>query len=414
MKALTIILFMIGVAAGHAQTNLLPDGRIFDAKRLKNEKYQMDCYLVAGDQRTKFGVFDVEVKVNASTLSVFTHIYVPDSRATYVDTCIADVVNLSPKYRSSYSYRRNYALNFGNEISGYYLDKATGKRTTVKEPVNKNAFDSYIYSYVLGTLPLAPAFKATLSAYEYTPENKKRVNSVNINSVEDAVFQSNVLGARNVWKVDVVEEATNDKSSYYIDKESHKLWMVSFTANGNRMEYVDNELKLGNGSISGQVFARDNQNEGLGKGIAILNINKKQYAPVGTAVYLIPGTPYFEKFREDLKQQKKSKSAARVEPLSDEFLMTIRSTTVVDDKGNYEIKNVPEGTYYLVVSFGYEHTHIGTETVGQTDHYINGNYQGSSPINRIYAAGQNASANIEKKIKVAPGQKLEQDLKKTL
>ena len=69
----------------------------------------------------------------------------------------------------------------------------------------------------------------------------------------------------------------------------------------------------------------------------------------------------------------------------------------------------------MLVTFGYDHTHIGTEVVGQVDVFVNDNYQGSRPITQIYSEGQNATAYIEKKIKVEKNSKtLTKDLKKTL
>jgi len=416
-KAITGFVLMLCATGMQAQKNIVPGGNAFEGKWLKNEKYQMDCFMVEGNQKSKYGTFSVEVKVNSNTLSVITNLRLPASNETVTDTSISGATQLNPIYRSSNSKTKRYALHFDKEVTGYYMDKVTGKTTTVKESLHKNVFDGYLYPYLLGTLSLEPGFKGKLAAYNFKPENKTRVHDVNINQVESATYRSRTEGARSVWKVNVVEEVNNDAYSYYVDKESRKLWKIDILTGGRRIELVTSESRAtvsasGNATITGQVFARDNENEGLLKGMAVLNVNKKQYAPAGTPVYLVPATPYFEEFKQ---RNKKGKAKTSQEPLLPEFEKLIRTVAISDDKGNYEISDVPEGPYYLVVAFGYRHTHRGTETVGQTDVYVNGNYQGSNPINRIYSETQNASAYIEKKITVEKNQKVvKQNLKKTL
>lgn len=407
--------FIVNAVFGYAQTQILPDSKSINGKLLKNGKYQMDCYMVDADQKTMFGTFKIEVKVDNNTFSVFTNFLQTGSSDAHLDTAISSLTEFHPIYRASSDKAKMFSLHYDKEVTGLYIDKVTGKRTHIKESIDKSVFDNYVYPYMLGALSLEPDFKAKLAAFEYKSGNRHHIHNVNINGVESTSFTSKLSGERSVWKVNVFEEATKDQYSYYIDKELRKLWKVDILTKGRVMEMVDNELTLGNTSIVGQVFARDNQNEGLLSGIAIVNINKKQYAPVGTLVYLIPGTPYFENYKENVKKSKKVKNGIKPEPLSEEFMKSIRTTSVKDEKGNYEFNDIPEGDYYVVVTFGYEHTHIGTETVGQTHTYVNGNYQGSSPINRVYSEGQNASAYIEKKIRVNANQGvITQNLKKTL
>lgn len=407
--------FIVNAVFGYSQTQVVPDSKSVNGKLLKNEKYQMDCYMVDADQKTKFGTFKIEVKVDNNTFSVFTNFLQTGSTDAHLDTAISSLPEFHPIYRALSDKAKMFSLNFDKEVTGLYIDKTTGKRTHIKEAIDKSVFDFYVYPYMLGALSLDTDFKAKLAAFEYKAGNKHHIQNVNINGVESTSFTSKLSGERSVWKVNVFEEGTKDEYSYYIDKELRKLWKVDILTKGRTMEMVDNELTLGNTTVAGQVFARDNQNEGLLSGIAVVNINKKQYAPVGTDVYLIPATPYFENYKESVKKSKKDKKGLKPEPLSEEFMKTIRTTGVMDDKGHYEFNDVPEGDYYVVVTFGYEHTHIGSETIGQTHTYVNGNYQGSSPITRAYAEGQNASAYIEKKIKVNPNQRVvTQNLKKTL
>lgn len=415
-KLIAAIGFIVCYISGYSQTSILADGKSFDTKHLKSEKYQMDCYLVNGQERKLINYFKIDVGVNSNQLSLVTVLSFPGTNETVKDTVIADANKLTPVYRSSYSKQRNYAINFNKNVTGYYLDKKTRKITEIKEPVNNNVVDSYLYPYILGTLTLNKNFKGKMSVYDYKNDNSNHINNVNITEVENATYTSKQLGSRNVWKINIQEEATTDKYNYYVDKESGKLWKIDIETKGQKIEMIDNEMKFGNATITGQVFARDNENEGLLGGKAILNINKKQFAQQGTGILLIPNTPEYREFKGNLKKYRKDKSPDKIKPtLSGEFIKTIRQTYIKDDKGNYEITDVPEGQYFLLVTFGYIHTSHKKETIGQTDVYVNGTYQGSNPIDRFYTEGQNAAANIEKEIKVEKNQKiLKVNLKKTL
>lgn len=415
-RFIAAIVFIAIYLVGYSQTSILADGKSFDSKRMKSEKYQMDCYLVNGHEKKLISYFKIDVGVNSNQLSLVTVLSFLGTNETVKDTVIANVNKLTPIFRSSYSKQRNYAISFNKDVTGYYVDKATRKKTEIKEQLNNNVMDSYLYPYILGTLTLNTKFKGNLSVYDYKNDNSNHISNVNITTVENATYASKQLGSRNVWKVNVQEESTTDKYSYYVDKESGKLWKIDIDTKGQNIEMIDNEIKLGNATITGQVFARDNENEGLLGGKAILNINKKQFAQQGTGILLIPDTPEYREFKESLKKYRKDKSPDKIKPtLPEEFIKTIRQAYVKDNKGNYEITDVLEGQYLLLVTFGYIHTSHKKETIGQTDVYVNGTYQGSNPIDRFYTEGQNAAANIEKEIKVEQNQKvIKINLKKTL
>lgn len=405
MKEITVaIALIISSVSGYSQTSILGDGKSFDSKRLKSEKYRMDCYLVNGSEKKLISYFKIDVGVKSNQLSLVTTLSFPGTNETVKDTVIADASKLTPIYRSSYSKQRNYAINFTKEVRGYYLDKATQKKTEIKEPLSNNILDSYLYPYILGTLTLNTKFKGNLTVYDYKNDNTNHIKNVSIGDVETATYTSKQFGIRNVWKVNVQEEATTDKYSYYVDKVSGKLWKIDIDTRGQRIVMIDDEMKLGNATIKGQVFAKDNGSF-LPNGKSVFNINRKQYAPSGTGILLIPNTPEYVTFKDALEKYRKDKSEEKIKPtLSDEFIKTIQQTYVRDDNGNYEISDVEEGDYFLIVTFGYIHTSERKETIGQTDTYVNGTYQGSRPIDRIYSVGEKASANIEKKIKVEKGQ----------
>jgi hypothetical protein len=146
--------------------------------------------------------------------------------------------------------------------------------------------------------------------------------------------------------------------------------------------------------------------------MAVLNINKKQYAKAGTRIILIPYTAYF---KEWVSLNEKLRKKGRPVPLAKAAAACIKTTTVYDNEGYFEFTNLMPGEYLLYTEFGYLHTTTCTEVVGHTDTYINGMFQGSSANTETYKYGTNAVAGIKKVVTVKKvGEKLSSKLKKTL
>lgn len=166
----------------------------------------------------------------------------------------------------------------------------------------------------------------------------------------------------------------------------------------------------GKSTIKGQAFARDNES-GI-KGIAVLNMNKKQYAARGTTVVLIPYTAYY---KEWIEVSKKYGKQGKVVELPKEARECIRITQVTNDEGQFEFTNLMPGQYLLYSQFGYEHTQHASEVVGRRDHYVNNSYQGSSDILNYFTYNVNASAYVDKVVTIKKDGDVEQvKLKKTL
>ncbi|OJW01084.1 MAG: hypothetical protein E6Q24_01395 [Chitinophagaceae bacterium] len=389
----------------------------------------MAYFAVSGRQTVEISSFDVEVKVNGKTISVYTRINSPAGNSIWSDTSIADILTLKPIYRSSNNSDKQYHIKYGTAIEGDYHDKRSNKNSQIRDKNKGDFFDSFIYPYLLGALPLTSGYKVILPVYEYKPEAKSMISNTRITEVKSSMYRSEITGEHAVWQVSVFEEGTNVKYEYYIDKESRKLWKVEILAsNGKQYLLVDKELdynpftaifdkdqtykmvSAGSGTISGQIYARDNQNSL--KGIAILNINKKQYAQQGTTVILIPYTDYF---KEWVSLNEKLRKKGRAVPISKEAAECIKITSVYDNDGNFEFTNLMPGEYYLFTEFGYTHTASRTEVVGYTDIYINGFFQGSTANTEVYKYNTNVKAAVKKIVTIKKeGDKVTVKLKKTL
>jgi hypothetical protein len=433
MKKTIICLHLLTIISTScfSQNVLVPGGDFFDKKFITNSKYEMACFAFAGTRMVEVSSFTVEVITNAKTTSVYTNLTMLCNNEQYIDTSIAEANTLKPMYRSSVNPNRLLSLKYDRAITGFYLDKQTKKKSQVNESVKEPFFDSYIYPYLLGSLPLTSGYQANIPVYEYKPENTNNFKATRIEEVKSNMYKSEMTGEHKVWQVSVFEEATKEKYEYYIDKDSRRLWKIEIlSAKGQRFVLLNKELdynpfttvfnkeqtlkliKSGSAVITGVAFARDNENEGALGGKAILNINKKQFAQIGTSVILIPYTPYF---KEWVTINEKLRKQGRSVPLAKEAAGCIKVTTVYDNAGNFEFTNLMPGDYLLYTEFGYEHTSVRTEVVGYTDTYINGMFQGSSANTEVKRYGTNASAAIKKVVTISKaGEKLSVKLKKTL
>ncbi len=430
MKQLFFLNILILLSAGlaQAQTGSLTSGEAFDKKWIRTGQSEMAYYVVSNGQMVEICSFSMTIQSTTQSLNLYTSLKFLYSDENWVDTSITEAGTLKPVYRSSHNKDRSYSLKYGKIITGYYTDYKTGKRSQIQESVSGFYVDSYIYPYLLGALPLELGYKTDLAVYDYMPARSSNVKRVKVLEVKNGIYKSPHTDDHKVWQVSVLEEGTGDKYQYFIDKGNRRIWKIEVFSKGQQIVLIDKEpdynpfttkfnkaetLKLiteGNGVISGQAFARDNQ-AGI-KGIAVLNINKKQYARSGTAIVLIPYTDYFREWMELNDAGKKSRKSF---PLHKEAAECIKMTTVYDDEGHFEFVNLMPGKYLLYTEFEYIHRATHTEVIGYTDTYINGAYQGTTANTSSYDYNANVSAMVKKIVSVdKPGERVSVKLKKTL
>ncbi|SEW51514.1 DUF3108 domain-containing protein [Chitinophaga arvensicola] len=402
----------------------------FDSKLLKNGKYTLACYTVNNGSESEIGTFTIGINTSGDKLALTT-ITALAGLEEWKDTAISDLSSFKPVYRASHSTLKDMVLHFGNNVTGYYVDKKTGKKTQIQEAGNGYFIDSYTYPFLLSLLPLSSGYSTDLPVYEYKPANNDNLKKAVVEEVKNSTWVSKYTGKHDVWEVTVVEPATNEKSVSYIDKKTRRLWQIDSWSDGQQIRMVDTEndfnsikaafdkdatmkmVKGGKSIIYGQVFARDfNDNGTVFAKMQVVNIKAKQVAPRGTQVILIPYNEYFKEWISvNESQRKKGREGIA---LSDDAAQCIKATNVYDDQGHFEFVNLMPGEYLLYTEFGFDHSYTQAEVVGYTDHYINGMFQGSSTntVDRSYSVG--SGAVVKKVVKVSkPGEKVEVKLKKT-
>lgn len=429
MRCGYLFLLLLTANAIYSQNMLLPGDISFEKKWLKGAKQEMSYYILDGNNKINVGLFTIEVKPDNQTLTVITSLNQKIYNEKWVDTSIADINTFQPIYRYSGNNSREFAIKYGREAAGIYYDKKNNQKYPIKQAIKDNCFDSYMYPYLLRLLPLKAGYKATMPVFEYHPENTTNVKQTRIEEVKTSVYVSSLTGEHKVWAVTVYDESIKGKTDYYIDKTSHRLWKIEILADNHRFLLTDNEidfnpftykfnkeqtLKLitsGKSVINGEVFVRDNSNEGLEKGMAVLNINKKQFAKKGTSVILIPYTNFF---KEWMTLNDAARKKGTHIPLPEGATECIKVTSVYDDKGNFEFVNLLPGEYMLYTQFGFIHTAHRTEVIGYTDTYINGTFQGSTANTQLYTYGTNANAAVKKIVTIkTDGETVTIKLKKT-
>ncbi|MCW3464480.1 DUF3108 domain-containing protein [Chitinophaga nivalis] len=402
----------------------------FDSKLLKSGKYTLACYVVNNGDESAIGTFTIGINTANDKLALTTITALTGMEA-WMDTSISNLNNFKPVYRASHSSLKDMVLHFGDHVTGYHVDKKTGKKTQIKEAGNQYFLDSYTYPFLLSLLPLTSGYNTDLPVYEYKPENKTNLKKAIVEEVKNNTWVSKYTGKHDVWEVTVVEPSTEERSVSYIDKKTRRLWQVDMWSNGQQIRMVDTEtdfnsikapfdkeatmkmVKGGNAIISGQVFARDFTDNGtIWAKMQVVNLQAKQVAPRGTQVILIPYNDYFKEWiKVNEAQRKKGREGIA---LSDDAAQCIKTTRVYDEQGHFEFVNLMPGDYLLYTEFGYDHSYSQAEVVGYTDHYINGMFQGTSTntVNRNYSTG--AGAVVKKVVTVnKAGEKVEVKLKKT-
>lgn len=399
-----------------------------DNTLLKPGKYEMTYFLISGIGQKEFATFSEEIIINDNKTTIYTELHPAGSTAVWIDTCISKSATLAPVYHSSSSPSGDYVLHYGEKVTGYYLDKKTGKKAAINDPAKGVIIDEHFLSSYLTTLPLTPGYKTSIDIFAYSPGNTSNIKRFLVAEVKNSLYISQLTGNHPVWQVTVTQDGNPNSFIYYIDKNTQRVWKVEMNINGQSLLAVDNEkdynpfkskfnkdealrmINNGSATIDGQAFARDNK--AAVKGMAIINLNKKQCAPAGTSIVLIPYTDFFKEWFElNDAARKKGKSV----PLPKEAAACIKTTTVYDDDGHFEFTNLMPGDYMLLTQFGYVHGTSRTEVTGYTDTYINGAYVGTSPNTTTYDYNVGAVAGVKKVVTIKQDrEKVTVKLKQTL
>lgn len=433
MKKLWTVIFVFLQITCFAQVTILPGDKSINTSLLKTGTYTMAYTISYNGKWVPFGEYLTEVSFANKQLKVNTSLSFTKADTKWTDNFVADANSFLPV--SSYSDRdeRTLSLAFSNKVTGSYVDKKTRKKKQINQDLPGKCFDISVYPYIIQMLPLDVGYRAIIPVFDYEALDNAKTHFVEIIEVKSDVHTSELTGEHKVWKVAILEGSTGHRFDYFIDMTKRTIWKINIvSAKGDKIVMTNIEtdfnpfkapfdkkatlamIQNGNAVIRGNAFARDNENEGGLKGMAVLNINKKQYAAKGTEIVLIPYTAYFKEWIALNEKQRKIKNTKPI-PLPKDAFDCFKRTAVYDDNGNFEFTNLKPGEYLLVTAFGYAHTSKQTEETGRASVIVNGTYQGDEVYTNVFSYSSNATANIQKVVIIKQeGEKVEVKLKKTL
>lgn len=232
---LVSIAFILTTATLNAQNAITPSKIAFDKKWIKNESTEMVWYSLRDTTKIEMAKVATSIIVNKKGLLLVTEVKLKSSKGKWIDSSIATLATLQPKYHASYNMQRDMVLHFGKVVTGFYNNKMKKQNTIISDTTTADYFDSNLYPALIRWLPLTNGYKESIAIYDYNPVAKIGVIKANVTNVTTGEYASKTMGTRAVWVVTVSDEIGNGVSTYYIDKADRKLWQQSINAGGRKM-----------------------------------------------------------------------------------------------------------------------------------------------------------------------------------
>ncbi|MGG7551772.1 hypothetical protein ACQ7CX_14230 [Chryseobacterium arthrosphaerae] len=231
------ILFLLLLSSVHifSQKLLTPENSGIDPGLIKDETSEAIWYAENAGSKIEMGSITTELKkLNKTDLLIKTTVKLkqaPDSQWT--DSTLVKTANFLPAYHSSYNMMRDMVLKSGKDkVTGYYLDKKSGRKDMVDLPAN-HYFDSSSYNTLIRFLPLKENYTAEISIFDYNP-----------NAAQKGMMKAYILETtksehkgKPVWVVKTTDDIS-DKSSYttyYIDPKTRKIVKQDMDMAGRKM-----------------------------------------------------------------------------------------------------------------------------------------------------------------------------------
>lgn len=233
MKTLLITLFFSALALNLSaqQSALTPANNPINANLVTSENYEMTWYVLNGSTKIEIGTVATEIQKNKDDLLIITTVNMKRSPAPWVDSTVAKLPNFAPVHHSSYNMQRDMVLNFGNTVTGYYLDKKTNSKTAISETTVGGYFDSNLYPQLIRWLPLKQGYEKTIRIFDYSPKSNGVMNAYIKN------VAAGTLGSKKVWLVTATDDISANKaiSTYYIDKKTRQVLKHEIDMGGRKM-----------------------------------------------------------------------------------------------------------------------------------------------------------------------------------
>lgn len=241
---LCILLFIFGISTQlfSQETLLSPLNNTANKSLIKSKSSEMSWFMLKDSLKIRIGSVQTQIQKGKEKIYVITTVNMKQSRSKWIDSTIVGTKTFKPIYHSSFNQQRDMVLKFGENITGYYLDKQTGIKKEISEKTDKSFFDSNFYPQLIRLLPLKNNYSTTISIFDYNPSAKIGVITATIRNTEKATINFNGKD-RQVWKVEATDDISNNSaiSTYYLDIKTRKI-LIQEIDFGNRkmlMELVE-------------------------------------------------------------------------------------------------------------------------------------------------------------------------------
>lgn len=218
------------------ETLLSPLNNPADKSFINAETSEMNWFMLNDSLKVKIGNVQTTIQKKKESIYIITTVNMKHSTTKWIDSTIVETLNFKPIYHSSFNQQRDMVLNFGEKITGYYLNKQLGTKTEISEEVDKPFFDSNFYPQLIRLLPLKDNYANTISIFDYNPTSKTGVITATIKDTKQATIDFNGK-KKQVWKVEVSDDISNNTaiSTYYIEKSTRKILKQEIDFGGRKM-----------------------------------------------------------------------------------------------------------------------------------------------------------------------------------
>ena len=193
------------------QNKILPIEKSININLIKIGNSTMGYYFVKDGNAMEICNYQTEVFTKGDQLFFNSKLIFLKSDKQWKEQIVLDKNTLKPISRKSERETRNFDIKYANINKGDYFDIAT-------------------YPLVLCALPLNIGYKATIPVIDYDSPNKDKIQNVNITDVKSNIYNSELTGEHQVWKVSVNEESTGNIYDYFIERQnqlSYFRWTLS-------------------------------------------------------------------------------------------------------------------------------------------------------------------------------------------
>jgi hypothetical protein len=401
-----------------AQTLVFPGSKLINPTLLYQANMEMSYYNMDNTGTNELGYYEVSTTFKNERMNLSIHHQYngyDESTNTVVDGKKFSIISRATNVKQN---NTSHDFTIENGVRTY-----TKSNEKIKDNYNYTLshFDYTIYPYVLSMLPIKlGGDNFVLPIVQIDPvSNAITTDEVIVIDTKSEQLTSPITGQHLCWKLTVVHKQANKFLNYYIDKENRKLRKIEHLYKGRIVGYSDKEVDInlfksllnkeatwmmmngGKATIVGEAWAKDDLGlkDDRKINIGVVNFAKKQFAPKGTKILLIPNTDFYKEWFELNKKQAKIKGASMI-PLPKEAMSLIKTAEVFDDKGNFEFANLQPGDFILYTSFIYEDTVDRNVETGRSDVYINGSYQGTETHKKNMRFAQSADAIITMNITI--------------